>query len=219
MKPTLFGDQYDWTTGGPYDGNDWSLIWRKYRVVPCAHPVRPCVLAFGSKGAFRHPGAMWDHFRCTVEPSSGHIRRRTSLGGCVSGNVGAWDTRRQTRIPTPESTRVSLHFLKFGVGQGVFWRRDLFKNVHILEILEKLENLEILETPQSVENKGESDHFPEILEYLEIVEILEVPPVKDPFRNDPFFRSRQVSRKTCKISLLLGQLFCMFAPSKNLFLF
>ena len=26
-----------------------------------------------SKGAFRLPGATWDHFRCTVEPSPGHI--------------------------------------------------------------------------------------------------------------------------------------------------
>ena len=36
--------------------------------------------------------------------------------------------------------------------------------------------LEILENPQTVENKGESDHFLEILENLEILEILEIPP-------------------------------------------
>ena len=40
--------------------------------------------------------------------------------------------------------------------------------------------------PQTVENKGESDHFLEVLENLEILET----PVKDPFHNDPFFRSR-----------------------------
>ena len=71
-----------------------------------------------------------------------------------------------------------------------FGRRGLFRKVHLLEILENLEILEILENPQAVENKGESDHFLEILENLEILEILQLPPVKDPFRNDPFFRSR-----------------------------
>ena len=39
---------------------------------------------------------------------------------------------------------------------------------------------EILENPQTVENKGESDHFLEILVNLEISEILEIPPVKRP---------------------------------------
>ena len=37
----LVGDQSDWTTGGPHDGNEC----KKYRVVPCAHPSRtllPC---------------------------------------------------------------------------------------------------------------------------------------------------------------------------------
>ena len=42
--------------------------------------LRPCVFACfdrsGSKGAFRLPGAKWDHCRCTVEPSPGHIRCR-----------------------------------------------------------------------------------------------------------------------------------------------
>ena len=32
----------------------------------------------GSKGAFGFPGATWDRFRCTVEPSPGHIRYRCS---------------------------------------------------------------------------------------------------------------------------------------------
>ena len=70
------GDQYDWTIGGLYDGNEW----RKYRVIPRAHPLRPCVFAYfhwsGSRGAFKLPGATWDRFRCTVEPSGGHIRCR-----------------------------------------------------------------------------------------------------------------------------------------------
>ena len=50
------------------------------------------------------------------------------------------------------------------------------------EILENLEiqNLEILDNPQTVENKGDSDHFLEVLEHLEILEILELPPVERP---------------------------------------
>ena len=60
----------------------------------------------------------------------------------------------------------------------------LFRKVHFLEILEILENLEILETlenPQTVQNKGESDHFLlEILDNLEVLEILEIPPVESP---------------------------------------
>ena len=56
-----------------------TVRWRKYRVVPRAHPLRPCVLLIlfnrsGSQEGFRLPGATWDHFRCTVEPSPGHIR-------------------------------------------------------------------------------------------------------------------------------------------------
>ena len=44
----------------------------------------------------------------------------------------------------------------------------------------ELEIFEILENPQTVENKGESDHFLEILENSEILEILEIPPAKRP---------------------------------------
>ena len=36
------GDWYDWTTGGPQEGNEW----RKYHVVPRAHPSRPPVYAY-----------------------------------------------------------------------------------------------------------------------------------------------------------------------------
>ena len=41
-RKCFVGDQYDWTTGGPYDGNEW----KKYRVAPRAHPLRPCVFAY-----------------------------------------------------------------------------------------------------------------------------------------------------------------------------
>ena len=48
----------------------------------------------GSKGAFRLPGATWDRFRCTVEPSPGHIQCQTLL-------------EEGEKTPTPE-TRVSI---------------------------------------------------------------------------------------------------------------
>ena len=40
----------------------------------------------GSKGAFRLPGATWDHFLCTVEPSSGQIRCRHLVVGLDGRN-------------------------------------------------------------------------------------------------------------------------------------
>ena len=67
-----------------------------------------------------------------------------------------------------------------GSEKGVFWKRGLFRKVHFLEILENLETLEILESPQTLENKRDSDHFLEILENLEILEILEIHQVKRP---------------------------------------
>ena len=73
-----FGERYDWTTGAPHDGD--RNEWKKYRVVPRAHPSRTLLYVYfnrgGSKGAFSFPGATWDCFRCTVEPSPGHSRCR-----------------------------------------------------------------------------------------------------------------------------------------------
>ena len=74
LKRFSFGDRYDWTTGAPHDGNEW----KKYRVVPRAHPSRTLLYVYfsrsGSKERFSFPGATLDRFRCTVEPSRGHIR-------------------------------------------------------------------------------------------------------------------------------------------------
>ena len=71
-----FEDRNDWTTGAPHDGNEW----KKYRVVARAHPSRTLLYAYftrsENKGAFSFPGATWDRFRCTVEPSDGHMRCR-----------------------------------------------------------------------------------------------------------------------------------------------
>ena len=76
MAAPIFHAQYDWTAGAPDNGNDW----RKFRVVPRPHPLRPSFCPLfnrgGSRRAFRLPGAGGDHFHCTVEPSPGHIRCR-----------------------------------------------------------------------------------------------------------------------------------------------
>ena len=44
-KQPKFGDRCDWTTGAPNDGNEW----KKYRVVPRAHPSRAPFLCFFKK--------------------------------------------------------------------------------------------------------------------------------------------------------------------------
>ena len=53
-----------------------------------------------------------------------------------------------------------------GSEEGVFCKRGLFKKVKFLGTLENLEVLGILEKPQTLENKGESEHCPEILEHI-----------------------------------------------------
>ena len=55
-------------------------------------------------------------------------------------------------------------------GKGVFQKK--------VDFLEILEDLEILESPQTVENKEESNHLLEIPENLGI--LVEIPPVKRP---------------------------------------
>ena len=42
FRNIIFGSRYDWTTVGPYDGNEW----KKYRVVPRAHPSRTLLSAY-----------------------------------------------------------------------------------------------------------------------------------------------------------------------------
>ena len=68
LAPGKFGDQHDWTTGGPYDENEW----RNART-PRVPFLMLIVTGLEAKGAFRLPGATWDRFRCTVAPSPGHI--------------------------------------------------------------------------------------------------------------------------------------------------
>ena len=72
-----FGIQDDWTTGyHTMEVNGGSTASSLVRTL-CV-PVLLLILfnRSGSKGAFRLPGATWDRFRCTVEPSPGHVWRR-----------------------------------------------------------------------------------------------------------------------------------------------
>ena len=43
--------------------------------------------------------------------------------------------------------------------KGVFWKRGLSREAHVLDILENFAIPENLENPQIVENKGESEYF------------------------------------------------------------
>ena len=96
-KSRKIGDQCDWTTGdrGAVRWNEW----RKCCVAPCGTlcvpvfflPILNC--RSRSKRAFGLPGATttWDHFRCAVESSSGHIQCRKSSPTSFCGG-------RQTHI-------------------------------------------------------------------------------------------------------------------------
>ena len=76
--------------------------------------------------------------------------------------------------PTSHDTPISLtlQFMKINLKVFFLWgvlkvkilgsEKGSFRKGHLLEILE------ILESPQTVKNKGESEHFLEILEDLEI---------------------------------------------------
>ena len=103
----FLGDRYDWTSRGPYDGNEW----RKYRVAPRVHPSRPLFYAYfhrcGNKGAFRLPGATWGRFRCTVEPSPGHIRCRFSQETAGNRRLGSV-TLGASPLAHPKGLRVIL---------------------------------------------------------------------------------------------------------------
>ena len=102
---------------------------------------------------------------------------------CASGSATTEPTSSQNSRPLKGiNIRVSLSTVGRAIGKTNvgFGKRGLFRKVHFLEILENLEILEILENPQTVENKGKSDHCLEILEKLEILEIQEIPSVKRP---------------------------------------
>ena len=82
-----------------------------------------------------------------------------------------------TRNPCKNSRRVSgLKILGFGK-RGLL-EKGSFQASRFSRDSRACGDLEFLENPQTVENKGESDHFLEILQSLEI---LEIPPVKRPF--------------------------------------
>ena len=120
--------------------------------------------------SFRYSLVAFQEFSSPKQYSRNSMLPFPSLRSLVSGQRKTNSSSNKT----PGTTVLS------GSEEGVLWKRGLFRTGHCLEILESLENLEFLDNPQTVENKGDSDHFLEILENLEIVEILEIPPVKRP---------------------------------------
>ena len=76
------------------------------------------------------------------------------LLGIVNYCAHGWIDYRTVICHLAMRTSRGHHF--FGFGKGGLLEKG---KVHFLEILENLEILEILENPQSVENKGESNHF------------------------------------------------------------
>ena len=74
-----FGDRYRWTFTGPHDGNEW----RKCRVIPRAHPLRPCVFAKVEKRG----GSKWalDFQRGDVGSLPFRTKKLSLSTGCPSG--------------------------------------------------------------------------------------------------------------------------------------
>ena len=54
----------------------WALWGAEYFFSGPKRSLILVIIRSGNKGAFRLPGVRWDHFRCSVEPSFGHIRCR-----------------------------------------------------------------------------------------------------------------------------------------------
>ena len=99
-----------------------------------------------------------------------HISSTILLQKYVVLLAGAWKYCTEH----PFISRDTFHCCdNIGIGKiGVCWKRGLFKNIHVLEILwNLLEILEILKAPSVENKKRDSDHFLEILENLEILEI------------------------------------------------
>ena len=53
-------------------------VLRHTLLAPLASPNLCLFFKSGNNGVFRLPGATWDRFRCTVEPSPSHVRCRFS---------------------------------------------------------------------------------------------------------------------------------------------
>ena len=90
--------------------------------------------------------------------------------------VGDGDQKKFTKNPrhfsmqnSQANTKNSIHKILLESRQSkkrsLWEKRGLLRKAYFSrEILENLESLEILENPQTVENKGKSDHFLEILD-------------------------------------------------------
>ena len=125
---------------------------RRTSRAPFAFPCFMLIIdRFGGKGAFSLPGATWDHFRCTVEPSPGHTRcwfriwRHVSEGKPrkrESPKLKQWACQKHhRRMPCLLTTHVgSLQFLRSDDNHRVLqwrpWGGDNFASlVQVLQIL------------------------------------------------------------------------------------
>ena len=73
---------------------------------PCVPLFMLILIGLEAKGFFRPPGETWDHFRCTVEPSPGHIRCRnldlqTSPWVQRRRRITSWIAPRSSANPPP----------------------------------------------------------------------------------------------------------------------
>ena len=96
------------------------------------------------------------------------------LGSRCFREEGGEPARGSTKAKVARRAGVELRTKGAELSIRSFGERGLLRKVHFLEILE---NSETLENPQTVEDKGESEHF---LENSETVEIQEISPLKRP---------------------------------------
>ena len=73
-----------------------------------------------------------------------------------------------------------------GLEKGVFLEKGSFQKSSFSRDSREYRDSRVSRKHPDCGKQIGSDHFQE---NLEILDILEIPPVKDPFRSDPFFRS------------------------------
>ena len=133
---SLFPDFFQ-TLRGPGAGGPRRLFFRLFRGLserPCKWPTGSQLMATNpfAQPPLRGDADLWSfcsHFGTKIAALA-IVSPRKSIATC-----GDW------RSSAPS-----------GSEKGVFWKRRLFRKVHLLE---HLESLEILENPQTGENKGE----------------------------------------------------------------
>ena len=89
-----------------------------------------------------------------------------------------WEIKGRFRKRVVLANVPSFRF--FGFGKRGLLEKGSFQRSPFSRDSREFRDSRDFREPQTLENKGESDHFLEILENLEILEILEIPPVKRP---------------------------------------